>query len=365
MTSRRALLVVTVLSATRTSGAEPCAPRAALDGDREVVATVGAELVKLGVTLTTDRGTRGTSSTDLGMAHAACPLIVAAVEVDRDGGIAVAVRDGAQRSEGRVVSDAFLAAAWIDSWLRDDFEAPITLATIATPVVTTSTAVPVETARLATPERSIFDRASIAVAFDSAWSGDSRWNGFSAAGCARLDGFCIGARARYSTQDVVVGQTAASRDDASLLVTASAARDVGRMAIAPELGLGVGRLAIARVDGCKPLCDPSDPSCGGTGPPPAPACSDPATSALQVGDGLRASSWTPRASAALRVAIPLFDHVWLDGIAAITLAPFGHGDPYLPAPNILPPGVPPGALALPGDPLAMFQLGVGLRVGAP
>ena len=39
-----------------------------------------------------------------------------------DGGIAAATRDRTRRSGGRVVSDATLAAAWIDSWPHDDNE---------------------------------------------------------------------------------------------------------------------------------------------------------------------------------------------------------------------------------------------------
>jgi hypothetical protein len=48
--------------------------------------------------------------------------VVAQVELGTDGGIAVAIRDGGRRSEGRVVSDAAMAASWIDSWLRDDLD---------------------------------------------------------------------------------------------------------------------------------------------------------------------------------------------------------------------------------------------------
>src|SRR5512139_3715416 len=114
--ARVALALSLVASVAQTGEAEPCAPRADLGGDAEAVAKVAAELQRLGVEATTDP-TKRPARTD-------CPMITAAVELDRSGGIAVAVRDGSQRSEGRVVSDAVLAAAWIDSWLRDDFSAP-------------------------------------------------------------------------------------------------------------------------------------------------------------------------------------------------------------------------------------------------
>jgi hypothetical protein len=79
----------------------------------------------------------------------------------------------------------------------------------------------------------------------------------------------------------------------------------------------------------------------------------------------RDRSYTLRAAAALRVAIPLFEHVWLDGLASVTYAPFGHYDPYTPDPSLVPPNSPPEKFALPGEPHAAVQLGIGLRVGAP
>ena len=113
--ARVALALVLVASAAQTGRAQPCAPRAELGGDAEAVAKVAVELQRLGVDASTDPLKRTPTK---------CPVIVAAVELDESGGIAVAVRDGAQRSEGRVVSDPALAAAWIDSWLRDDFVVP-------------------------------------------------------------------------------------------------------------------------------------------------------------------------------------------------------------------------------------------------
>lgn len=69
---------------------------------------MGAELVKLGVALAAGSGK--------------CPAVQATVELAREGGINVAVRGSAQRSEGRVVSDPEVAAIWIDAWVRDDLD---------------------------------------------------------------------------------------------------------------------------------------------------------------------------------------------------------------------------------------------------
>ena len=101
-------LVVTVtLFHARGAEGERCTPHALLSGDGAAVERVGTELARLGVVV--------------GAAAPGCPSVEAAVGLD-EGGIAVAVRDGSQRSEGRVVGDATIAAAWIDSWLRDDLE---------------------------------------------------------------------------------------------------------------------------------------------------------------------------------------------------------------------------------------------------
>jgi len=99
---------------------------------------------------------------------------------------------------------------------------------------------------------------------------------------------------------------------------------------------------------------------------PPPAMCEPAPNAnglVYVGDGLDESSYTPRLALALRVAVPLFNHVWLDGLASFTFAPFGHRDDYggpaMPGdPSLFP-------YPIPGEPGTTVQLGVGLRVGAP
>jgi hypothetical protein len=348
--ARVALALLLVASAAQTGGAEPCAPRAELGGDAEAVAKVAAELQRLGVDASTDPMKRP--------ARGSCPVIVAAVELDRGGGIAVAVRDSSQRSEGRVVSDAALAAAWIDSWLRDDFTAP---PPPPAPLAPPST-VEVTPAPAATP---LLDRFSVAASYLLGWSDDSTsWSGVGASLCVSAGGWCIGGRVGYETQTVTANQTAANKSDLSLLATASYPYELGTMSIAPELGVGVGRVSTARVEGCKfmtPNCDPmTDPTCMMM--PPEPCTADPGT--MYVGDNFSTATYTPRLQAALRIAVPLFDHVWLDGIAAATAAPFGHSDEYAPLPAADGTTMNGAAYPLPGDPMLGVQLGIGLRVGA-
>ncbi len=61
--------------------------------------------------------------------------------------------------------------------------------------------------------------------------------------------------------------------------------------------------------------------------------------------------------------MPLFAHVWLDGVASAQVEALGHDQPF-PAMRS-PAGVPPDQIALPGEPIATLQLAVGLRVGLP
>jgi len=346
--ARVALALALVAAAMQTAGAEPCAPRAELGGDAEAVAKVAVELQRLGVDASTDPMKRPATK---------CPVIVAAVELDRNGGIAVAVRDASHRSEGRVVSDAALAAAWIDSWLRDDFAAPPAEPLVAAPLAE-PVPPPVETPLL--------DRFSLAASFLLAWSEDSnRWSGFAASACVRVGGVCVGARFGYAEQNIATDLSRAAKRDLSLLATASYSQQLGRMWVAPELGVGVGQLTTSRIEGCKTdpgtNCDPmTDPNC--VMDPPATMPCDP-TAGQFVGDNFSATTYTPRVSAALRIAIPLFDHVWLDGLAAATVAPFGHSDDYAPAPDGT--TMNGAGFPLPGDPLFGVQLGVGLRLGAP
>jgi hypothetical protein len=356
--TRRACVTAVLLASLRSAGADPCTPRAALDGDAAAVERVAAELERLGVEIARD-------APPPALHDSRCRSVVAAVELDRGGGISVAVRAGAQRSEGRVVSDAALAAAWIDSWLHDGFEAPeaITPAferptVLATPALT----VPL------VPAVTLYDRFDLAATYDQMWTDDGeRWSGFGASLCARVGALCLGARVRYASELAVTSAAAASRTDTSVLATASWSHELGRMSVAPELGLGVGRLTTDRVDGCgvmAPVCSPTDPTCMQP-PPTTPPCSSPAPAAPYVGDGYGHATIAPRAAAALRLAIPVFSHVWLDGVVGVMISPV-RSEGQLDAQLVTGPKMMgPIPSALPAEPLTSLQLGVGLRIGAP
>ncbi|MBA3459824.1 MAG: hypothetical protein H0T46_07675 [Deltaproteobacteria bacterium] len=372
-----ALALLVGLSASRTTDAEPCVPQAVLAGDREAIETVGAELVKLGVVLAP------------ASASARCPAVQATVELAREGGIAVAVKGSGQRSEGRVVSDPGVAAVWIDAWVRDDLDVagwapspePAMLAPSSprAPAATPARdAAPSTTA----PSGSVFDRFGISALYTQAYTDDTTsWTGADIGACVRFRGACIGGRVQALWQpDQMANLTAAARSDVSVLATASLPVSLGNAILSPELGLGIGRFSTKRIDGCipdastmpPPNCDPTDPMCVMM-PPAEPAkCSpdasgaDPGTGmskALYVGDGFDTATYSPRITFGLRISVPLFKHVWLEGVASYALMPFAHATAF--QAEKVPATTTADQIALPGEPSSGWILGVGLRAGVP
>ncbi len=370
-----ALALLVGLSAPRTTDAEPCVPQAVLAGDREAIETVGAELGKLGVVLAP------------GAASARCPAVRATVELAREGGIAVAVKGSGQRSEGRVVSDAGVAAMWIDAWVRDDLDvagwAPAPEPAMLAPAPA-RTSPPGDTAPPPTaPSVSVLDRIGISALYTQAYTDDATsWTGADVGACVRFRGACIGARVQALWQpDQTTNLTAATRSDLSVLATASMPVSLGNAVLSPELGLGIGRFSTRRIDGCvpdpnmmmpPPNCDPTDPMCAMSPPAEAPTCSpdasgvDPGTGAsktVYVGDGFDTATYTPRLSFGLRISVPLFEHVWLEGVASYALMPFAHASAF--QAEKVPTTTTADQIALPGEPSSGWVLGVGLRAGVP
>lgn len=343
---RRRLALLVVLTGPASVEAEPCAPRVELAGDPAAIAQVGGELGRLGVAT--------------GGAAPGCRVLHAQVQLE-DAGVAVAIIDGARRSEGRVVTDVALAAAWIESWSRDElaWTSASHWGAAPPPLTTIRTAPPAD--RPATPPITLLDRIAIGAGYEQSFTNDTAsWQGFGGHACVRVGGLCLGARVRYAQQDVAsLDQLASTRSDAVALATVSTSFDLGRMTLAPELGAGVGRYATERPAACVKAVDvPCDPVDAGCGPP----CPGPGMAVLSA---QHEQSYAPRLAAALRIALPLFDHVWLDGIASFTYGPLAHDAPF---PSIDKTAGPPEELAkraLPGEPSGALQLGVGLRIGTP
>ena len=327
----------------RDAGAEPCVAHVHLAGAATAIDRVTGALRELGV--------------PIGPSRTGCRTVEADVEVDpTDDRISVAVQI-AGHTELRVLSDPAMAAAWLDSWVRDDDAIGASDAPAAPP-----SAAPSIRAALSPPSSTFLDRTSLSADYEQGWTDDgSSWTGGSVSACVRLGDFCVGARVRARFEpSLTVNLATASRNDLSAMATASHAFAIGRIVASPELGLGVGRMSTSRVD-CMPaadgtgMCpDPTQPNCQ------PQACIDASGNKIYVGDNLHGVTYTPRLAAAMHLALPLFDRVWLDAIAEITFAPLGHSDVF-PAHGT----GDDAALSLPGEPSRAVQLGIGLRVGAP
>lgn len=223
---------------------------------------------------------------------------------------------------------------------------------------------------------SIWDRIAIAAGYERTHA-DVTWTGAGVGACVRIGEICVGGRARIGFDPTRThNETAVARNDVAVMATASRSLAVGRMIIAPELGLGVGRLATRRVEGtCTVMMPPAncdvmtDPMCTMTPPTPGDGTCVPdnptgGSPKLHVGDNFKASTIAPRVSVALRVAVPLFEHVWLDGLAGWSYTPFAHTEAFRVEKMIDPNTTPPDLVALPGEPGSGYVLGIGLRVGA-
>jgi hypothetical protein len=285
-----------------------------------------------------------------------------------------------------------VAAAWIDSWLRDDMEvaswstssnaAPPPFAASPGPATSSSMMGPGGPSLVvAAPTSTVLDRYTLSLGFARSWTDDdTTWDGLEASACARMGIACIGGRIRGVFQsDLDVNATTADRSELVALATASIPLSLGQVSISPELGLGVGRVRTRRVEVCPgppivepggPMCDPTDPMCVMNPPVAPPPCLDASgtvTDQIYVGDDYDKVSYLPRVAVALRVSFPIVRHVWLDAVGSLSLSPITARTEFEP-PTTMDPNTDPTigvVTAMPGEPTRGYQLGIGLRVGAP
>lgn len=390
---KRGLVIISAgaacLLASNLAVAEPCRPHARLGGDEAVVARVAAELEQLGISV--ERiALQGTET----VAPAACPTVIAMVQADAaPDSILVAVRGSAQASEGRVVSDATVAAAWIDSWLADDAAAA---AWIPEPPPTTVDLAPPSPPAFGetppgTPRRGALERFGVSVNY-ALGNGDdeSDWSGFSLAACGALGKACLGGRIDATFEsERDLSLTSMKRRDIALLATASRTVPLGRARVAVEAAAGVGIVTTTRVEACKetidngmmPMPDPNDPmdpepdptnpnGAPGVSSPPVPGqmcvvADDDPDGSIYVGDNFSNTTISPRAGLAMRLDIPLSDWVWLEGRAGLTISPLAHTEAFTGGPKTPDGSMWGGLTDLPGEPMVRAELGVGIRVGLP
>lgn len=349
-------ILIAIVCIDAAPAAADCLPAADLSGDADIAAEVARALSRLGVVH--------------GDFEGACPAVTATVLRD-EAGIAVTVRDVRGRIEGRVVADPRTAAAWIESWVRDD-AAPLWS---ATPVVAAPAAPPPEVALVTelpvvvdevAAETTVSPREwsrwlpSVAVHLGRDFASDgSSWDGVGVAGCVRVGGLCVGATGRYVRNNGfsnTSGLTSYDRSATILSATAAYRVKVARVLIAPELALGAGWTTTRRDELAEPCFNPDGMLCEGP---------------IFVGDGFGARTVAPRIGGALTVAVPLTSWMFLDGRLGAEAAPGAHVDPHRHDPNTNPtdPTNPIPAddplLDLPGEPSWAWTAAIGIRAEMP
>lgn len=342
----RLILAIAIVCLDAAPAAADCLPAADLAGDADIAAEVARALSRLGVVH--------------GEFDGACAAITATVHRDA-AGIAVTVRDARGRIEGRVVADPRTAAAWIESWVHDD-AAPLWSATPVVVALVTPPALVVDEVAAETtapPDRSRW-RPSVAVHLGRDLASDgSDWDGVGVAACLRFGDLCVGAAGRHVRNtgfSHTGGLTSYDRSATIFAATAAYRLRLARVVIAPELALGAGWTTTRRDEPPEPCIGPDGMLCDG---------------AIHIGDGFGARTMAPRIGAALTVAIPLTDWMFLDGRLGAEAAPGAHVDPHRHDPNTNPtdPTNPIPAddplLDLPGEPSWAWTAAIGIRAEVP
>jgi len=372
--SGRTIISLGLIGIAATTAKADCLPSVEVGGDAPLSRDVARALAALDVV-----------DADY---DSACSAVSATVIADSRG-MVVTVRSKSGRIEARVVADATTAAAWIESWVRDDAEvlwseAPVitgwpsptlgelapragtalrptpTVAEVAamehaalagtTPAARLDVPMAVPGARRAWPSLAV--RASRDIASDR-----SSWDGIEVGGCTRIGRVCIGITGRYVVDAAFTntgGLTAYDRSATVIRATVAVPVALAYVVVSPEITAGVGRTRTVRNEPAE-TCLLSD------GAP----CAD---TPIRIGDGFTATTWAARLGTGVGLAVPLVPWLSLDGRVGIEAAPGAHVDPHrqvaTPATDPASVSVSPGdpLLDLPGEPSWAWNVALGLRV---
>jgi hypothetical protein len=356
-TGRRALVVLAVSlaipgarlpAAAEPSPARGCVPAARVGGDPELAHRVSLELAVLGI-----------RTEEIAPS---CPAVE--VTLDRSGEhVSVALRDPAGRRAQQLVTNAHVAATWIESWLHPEIRAPLLAARSGAVFAPAALDLRVDEAARAPVPSMAFRGFILTAAGEKVYgSDDSEWRSLSLSACARWGGLCPGLVTRLAdNRDFAVDElgTAFDRLALDLMASMSTPFAIGRMQLAPTFAVGVGYLRSA------------SSACGeGENVDPATGCrTEPAVS----------STLGPRGEMGLYAAFPIASHVSLVLVSSLSFAPMARG----PLPGVPSPG-PDGTIpdpdrngnepgdngdlaepARPGEPDQFTRIGVGLAVELP
>ncbi len=288
-----------------------CPPAARVTGDAELGHAVVLELSILGV-----------ASADI---PARCPAVEVMVARSGDA-VAVSLRDRAGRVSAEVVTDASVAAAWIESWVHPEIREPLLAArTTSAPAAGAIDAPAAEvSAAAAAPARRgplAYRGLVLGAAGELTSASDgSDWRALSASLCARFGPLCAGLAGRGGDNRGLSadgGFTEVNRYELSLLATLSASLELGRMTLMPSAGLGLAYTQTGRGGGA---------SCSGEVTPDGQVCEPP----YRIDDAFSAYSVGPRAELGVAGAFPIAGPLSLRLGVAMSFAPMARSEPVTP-----------------------------------
>ncbi|MDX2087786.1 MAG: hypothetical protein SFX73_08050 [Kofleriaceae bacterium] len=215
-----ALAVVMAVTSAAPAYAETCALAVALEGDAQLVATLGAELAGRGIEI-----------------RPTCTDHTARVE-RRGDALAISIIEAAHAPVERVVRGMKTAAAVVESYVRDDVGTP--LLEVRTP--SPRPPAPAETPSEAPKRSAELTGVHVFGVFESSVANDgTAWGGMHVGACIMVGRLCAGGRLRgstVSTEDKFWSQT--RRKSGEMMVGLDVPFRLRRFLLTPGAAAGVG-----------------------------------------------------------------------------------------------------------------------------
>ncbi len=339
---------------------EACPPSAVLSGDVELGADVSFELALRGIF--TENIPQG------------CPVIRVTLAQNKNT-VSVAVTAQGRRA-ARDLSNSQTAAIWIETWARDDLEAPL----LSARPITRSTMIkhgdpPRLSASMSSDSAALSSRSRKPVilipsfeVFDA--NDESRWRALRFAACKRFGIICAGGSLRLADNLGFSHNNELSlvnRRAAELQATVGLPIPIGQATAEPSVGVGLGWLDTRRAspEACSAECAPEPP--------------------YAIDDGFTRTSIEATFEGRLTLSFVISKWLSFELSGAVVLRPFANEKASLPAtlpsddsgddnpgdgrpdggPNEGPGEMrplPAEAYELPGEPNRVLGVGIGLRI---
>ena len=295
-----------------------------LDGDSEMVAAVERSLAFRGVRVASPAEAAGT--------------VRVSVQPDPSG-IRLSIHNRNGHLVERLVANAEIAAAVVESWVRDDLARPL----LEPHEIATTEAAPMVTAPAVPAHPGASFGTSVTVAGQTSLATDgSLWMGAALGACVRVGSFCVGVEIQVAGDTAATGNIGArytaipegsgascqeaqqhklTRLAAEALLTADLPLRIGAGTLGPGIGLGAGWLS---------------------------------TSAVLGTHGANATAVGPRAETRILFSWPLAWGLAVDVALWADISPLAHRTHFT-----------AGGFDLPGEPLGFLRTQLGLRYGPP